>query len=89
MQTDRARDPRCRFLRFDRVLFVGVLIMSENNHFAPRPCEVAPHSHRDRLERLISESGRQLIDSDYVSQTLGITKRQASSLLREFIGGVA
>ena len=51
-----------------------------------RPSEVAPHSTRDRLERLISDSSRQIINSEFISQSLGISKREAGSLLREYIG---
>jgi len=61
----------------------------QNNHFASRAREVAPHSTRDRLERLISDSSQQIIDSEFVAQSLGISKRQAGSLLREYIGSVA
>lgn len=61
--------------------------MSSNNHLPqPRPGAV---SARDRLERLISDSSRQLIDSSFVSERLGLTKKEAASLLREYIGSVA
>ena len=56
-----------------------------NNHFATRPCEMAPHSKRDRLERLISDSSVQLITSGFISKNLNISKRSAGNLLREYM----
>ncbi len=44
-----------------------------------------PHSNRDRLEELLKKSQRQLIDSNYISQELGISKAQAGQLLKEYI----
>jgi len=52
---------------------------------AQRPCELASHSHWDRLEEFIQNTNLQLITSDIVSKELNISKRQAGQLLREYL----
>lgn len=63
--------------------------MSANNHLpqSPRPCELAPHSLVARLEQYVTNTEIQLITTDTVSRALGISRRQAASLLRIYVYG--
>jgi hypothetical protein len=61
--------------------------MSLNNHLPQTPNRAI--TRRDRFENLLLNSSTQLIDSSFVSERLGLTKKEAASLIQEYTGSVS